>query len=83
MKGAALLLQAYITSGKVWREHSQAAHTHVNPDVGLRGACGRLLSKEEQITGEELQLWLVCDDRLDHLQTDKQKGNVAARQPCQ
>lgn len=56
VEGAALLLQAYITSGKVWREHSQAAHTHVNPDVGLGGACGWLLSQEEQIMGEELQL---------------------------
>lgn len=56
MEGAALLLQAYVTSGKVWREHSQAAHTHVNPDVGLGGAGGRLLPKEEQITREELQL---------------------------
>lgn len=77
VEGAALLLQAYITSGKVWREHSQAAHTHVNPDVGLRGACGWLLSEEEQITGEELQLRLVCADRLDCLQTEKQKESAA------
>lgn len=61
VEGAALLLQAYITSRKLWREHSQAAHTHVNPDVGLGGACGWLLSQEEQITREELQFWLVCD----------------------
>lgn len=54
VEGAALLLQAYVTSGKVWREHSQAAHTHINPDVGLGGACGWLLPQEKQIMGEEL-----------------------------
>lgn len=53
------MLQAYVTSGHVWREHSQAGHTHIDPDVGLRGARGRLLSEEEQVPGEKLQLWVM------------------------
>lgn len=54
MEGASLLLQAYVTSGHMWREHSQAAHTHIDPDVRLRAACGRLLSQEQKVAGEEL-----------------------------
>lgn len=55
-----ILLQAYITSwrGHIWREHSQADHTHIDPDVGLGGARGRLLPEEEEVAGKELQLGL-------------------------
>lgn len=52
--GASLLLLAYVTSGHMRREHSQAAHTHIDPDVGLRAPCGRLLSQEQKVKGEEL-----------------------------
>lgn len=61
------MLQAYVTSGYVLWEHSQAGHTHVHPDVGLGGARSRLLPQEEQVAGEELQLWLACLGVLDDL----------------
>lgn len=66
---ASLLLQAYVTSREGRRKHSQAAHTHVNPNVGLGGAGGWLLTKKQKISGEELQLGLIWVDTLDHLQS--------------
>lgn len=67
---APLLLQAYVTSW--WREirwkHSQAGHTHIDPDVGLRGAGSGLLAEEEQVSGKQLQLWLACFALDDYLQ---------------
>lgn len=68
---ASLLLQAYVTSRHMWREHSQAAHTHIDPDVRLRAACGRLLAQEQKIAGKELQLWLSCDCRHDDLKEEE------------
>lgn len=65
--GAFFLLRPYITSGYMLGKHTQAGHTHVQPDVGLRGAGGRLLPQEEQVAGEELQLWLVRLGVLDDL----------------
>lgn len=65
--GASFLLRAYITSGYMLGEHAQAGHTHVQPDVGLGGAGGRLLPQEEQVAGEELQLRLVRLGVLDDL----------------
>lgn len=59
---ALVLLQAYITSllGNIRWEHSQAGHTHIDPDVGLGGARDRLLAEEEKVTGKELQLCFAC-----------------------
>lgn len=68
---ASLLLQAYVTSVHMWREHSQAAHTHIDPDVRLRAACGRLLAQEQEVAGKELQLWLSCDCRHDDLKEEE------------
>lgn len=68
---ASLLLQAYVTSGYMWREHSQAAHTHIDPDVRLRAACGRLLAQEQKVAGKEFQLWLSCDCRHDDLKEEE------------
>lgn len=66
---APVLLQASITSrlGHIRWEHSQAGHTHIDPDVGLRGARGRLLAQEEEVAGEELQLSLARLALQDHL----------------
>lgn len=71
--GAPVLLQAYVTSrlGHIRWEHSQAGHTHIDPDVGLRGARGRLLAEEEEVAGEELQLCLACLALQDDLQREK------------
>lgn len=57
-----VLLQAYITSGlgHIRWEHSQAGHTHIDPDVGLGGPCGRLLAEKEEVAGKELQLCQAC-----------------------
>lgn len=57
-----VLLQAYITSrlGHIGWKHSQAGHTHIDPDIGLRGARDRLLAEEEKVAGKELQLSLAC-----------------------
>lgn len=58
---ALVLLQAYVTSwwGQIRWEHSQAGHTHIDPDVGLRGARGGLLAEEQEVAGEQLQLCLT------------------------
>lgn len=76
--GAPVLLQAYVTSrlGHIRWEHSQAGHTHIDPDVGLRGARDRLLTKEEEVAGEELQLCLACLALQDDLQGGKKKSDV-------
>lgn len=50
------------------REHSEAHHTHIDPDVGLLGARGRLLPQEQQVPREQLQLRHVRLAVLDHLQ---------------
>lgn len=72
---ALVLLQAYITSrlGHIRWEHSQAGHTHIDPDVGLRCACNRLLAEEEEVAGKELQLCLACPAFQDDLQREKKK----------
>ena len=49
------------------RVHSQAGHTHVDPDVGLGRPGGRLLAQEEEVPGEELQLRLAHLAVLNHL----------------
>ena len=49
------------------RVHSQAGHTHVDPDVRLGRPGGRLLAQEEEISGEELQLCLAHLAVLNHL----------------
>lgn len=64
------MLQAYVTSwwGQIRWEHSQAGHTHIDPDVGLGGACGRLLAEEEEVARKELQLCLARLALQDNLQ---------------
>lgn len=66
---ALVLLQAYVTSGlgQIRWEHSQAGHTHIDPDVGLRRARDGLLAEEEEVAGEELQLCLACPALQDDL----------------
>ena len=61
------MLQAYVTSGQVLGKHSQAGHTHIDPDVGLGGARGRLLPEEEEVSGEKFQLRPACLGLLDNL----------------
>lgn len=58
------------------REHSEAHHTHIDPDVGLLGARGRLLPQEQQVPGEQLQLSHVGLAVLDHLQKKKPKKHI-------
>ena len=72
---ALVLLQAYITSwwGQIRWEHSQAGHTHIHPDVGLGGACGRLLAEEEEVAWKELQLCLARLALQDNLQEWNEK----------
>lgn len=70
-----VLLQAYVTS---WRdhirwEHSHGGHTHIDPDVGLRGARGWLLAQEQEVAWEELQLRLARPAVLDDLQVWNQR----------
>lgn len=64
------MLQAYVTSwwGVIRWEHSQGGHTHIDPDVGLGGARGLLLAKEEEVAGKELQLSLARLALEDNLQ---------------
>lgn len=57
-------------------EHAQAGHTHVDPDVGLGGARGRLLPQEEQVAGEELQLGLPRLAVLDHLWRSRMEESI-------
>lgn len=70
---ALALLQAYVTSqlGHIGGEHSQAGHTHIDPDVGLRRASDRLLAEEEEVAGKELQLRLASPAFQDHLQRER------------
>lgn len=74
---ALVLLQAYVTSrlGHIRWEHSQAGHTHIDPDVGLRCARDRLLAEEEEVAGEELQLCLACPAFQDDLQRERKKDS--------
>lgn len=70
-----VLLQACVTS---WRdhirwEHSHGGHTHIDPDVGLRGAGGRLLAEEQEVAWKELQLRLVRLAVQDNLQMWNQR----------
>lgn len=74
--GASFLLRAYITSGYMLGKHAQAGHTHVQPDVGLRWAGGRLLPQEEQVAGEELQLRLVHLGVLDDLSGGRRRTRL-------
>lgn len=65
-----VLLQAYITSRRnhIRWEHSHGGHTHIDPDVGLRGAGGRLLAEEQEVAWKELQLRLARLALQDDLQ---------------
>lgn len=74
---ALVLLQAYVTSrlGHIRWEHSQAGHTHIDPDVGLRCTRHRLLAEEEEVAGKELQLCLACPAFQDNLQREKKDNS--------
>lgn len=67
---ALVLLQAYVTSlwGQIRWEHSQAGHTHIDPDVGLGGPRGGLLAEEQEVAGEQFQLCLTSLAFQDNLQ---------------
>lgn len=72
---ALVLLQAYVTSGRgqIRWEHSQAGHTHIDPDVGLGRARGRLLTEEEEVPREQLQLGSARPALEDHLERGNRK----------